>query len=67
MDRYAVRKTANAIVANIDALYRQDKDADFGEPRTGAATAKSRNVRRLTLIGGSGLVGRRMRGWPATD
>ena len=27
MDRYAVRKTANAIVANIDALYRQDKDA----------------------------------------
>jgi nitrite reductase/ring-hydroxylating ferredoxin subunit len=27
MDRYAVRKNANAIVANIDALYRQDKDA----------------------------------------
>ena len=27
MDRYAVRKNANAVVANIDALYRQDKDA----------------------------------------
>jgi len=27
MDRYAVRKTAYAIVANVDALYRQDKDA----------------------------------------
>ena len=27
MDRYGVRKNANAIVANIDALYRQDKDA----------------------------------------
>jgi len=27
MDRYAVRKGENAIVANIDALYRQDKDA----------------------------------------
>ncbi|HEX5072099.1 MAG TPA: Rieske 2Fe-2S domain-containing protein [Gemmatimonadaceae bacterium] len=27
MDRYAVRKNAATIVANIDALYRQDKDA----------------------------------------
>jgi hypothetical protein len=27
MDRYGVRKNANAIVANIDALYRQDNDA----------------------------------------
>ena len=27
MDRYGVRKNATAIVANIDALYRQDKDA----------------------------------------
>ncbi len=28
MDRYAVRKNANTIVANVDALYRQDKDGD---------------------------------------